>query len=252
MKPLSFFTLALVSLVPALVSRAEHPKFQTFDSAGVPIRYTVEGEGDPVVLIHGLTASADLNWRLPGVIKTLAPHFRVIAFDARGHGGSGKPKAESAYGVEMEEDVVRLLDHLHIQKAHIVGYSMGGMITMKLLTRHPERVRSALLGGMGWMRESSHLQEFWSGLPPQQRGSTPAACVRSLGELAVTEAEIKAIRVPVTIVVGEKDPCRALYVEPLQRIRPDWPVQLVPGANHFACIFKSDFNEDIRDWLGRQ
>ena len=124
------------------------PKVFIFN--GVPIQYSIEGKGEPVVLIHGLFASARINWRISGIIKALAKDYQVIAMDVRGHGGSGKPKEDEAYGVEMMEDVVRLLDHLNIQKAHVVGYSMGGMITMKLLTRHPDRVRSAILGGMGW------------------------------------------------------------------------------------------------------
>jgi len=201
------------------------------------------------VLIHGLYASAQINWCAPGTITALAKDYQVIALDVRGHGGSGKPKEEDAYGIEMMEDVVRLLDHLKLQKAHVVGYSMGGMITMKLLTRHPDRVRSAVLGGMGWLREGSPLQQFRTQLPDRQKAATPSACVRSLGALAVTEDEVKAIRVPVTVLIGERDPCRRLYVVPLEQIRADWPVTLVPGAGHVNCILKPEFKKGIKDWL---
>src|SRR4051812_22344550 len=132
---------------------SDETKPQTFDSNGVSISYTVEGKGEPVVLIHGLFASAQVNWRAPGIIRILATNHQVIALDVRGHGASGKPTNESDYGVELAEDIVRLLDHLKIKQAHLVGYSMGGMITMKILTSHPDRVKSALLGGMGWMRK---------------------------------------------------------------------------------------------------
>src|SRR5207249_2155515 len=142
------------------------------------ISYTVEGKGEPVVLIHGLYASAQVNWRAPGVIRILATNHQVIAPDVRGHAASGKPEQESAYGVEMAEDIVRLLDHLKIPKAHIVGYSMGGMITMKLLTRHPDRVKSALLGGMGWLREGSPLQNSWSRFRERPGSVPPSVCVR--------------------------------------------------------------------------
>jgi pimeloyl-ACP methyl ester carboxylesterase len=91
----------------------------------------------------------------------LAEGYLVIAMDVRDHDGPGKPKEDEAYGAEMMADVVRLLDHLNIQKAHVVGYSMGGMITMKLLTRHPDRVRSEILGGMGWLRQGGPLQQSW-------------------------------------------------------------------------------------------
>src|ERR1035438_4357252 len=136
-KSLAMLLLSSATLVPAHLSARDDSQPHTFDSEGVHIRYTVEGKGEPVVLIHGLYANAQMNWRGPGIIKALAKNYEVIALDVRGHGGSGKPKEEDAYGVEMAEDVIQLLDHLKIQKAHLVGYSMGGMITMKLLTRNP-------------------------------------------------------------------------------------------------------------------
>src|SRR5437763_4317028 len=149
--------MASTTFLHGPILASDETKPQTFDSNGVAISYTVEGKGEPVVLIHGLYASAQVNWRAPGIIRILATNHQVIALDVRGHAASGKPGQESAYGVEMAEDIVRLLDHLKIQKAHLVGYSMGGMITMKVLTRHPDRVQSALLGGMGWLREGSPL-----------------------------------------------------------------------------------------------
>ena len=82
------------------------------------------------MLIHGLYASAMINWQLPGVVGMLAPNYRVIALDLPGHGASDKPEDKAAYGVQMVEDVRQLLDHLKIKrKTHIVGYSLGGMIT---------------------------------------------------------------------------------------------------------------------------
>jgi pimeloyl-ACP methyl ester carboxylesterase len=225
---------------------------RAFDSKGVSIRYTVQGSGEPVVLIHGLFANTQINWGAPGTLKALAKNYQVIALDVRGHGGSGKPKEESAYGIELEEDVVRLLDHLHVKQAHVVGYSMGGMIAMKLLTRHPERVKSAVLGGMGWLREGSALQNVWGRARDHAGAATPAACVRSLGALAVTREEVQAIRVPVTVIVGDRDPVRQLYVVPLQGIRPDWPVQIVPDAGHLNCIIRPRFKEGIQKWLEQQ
>ena len=244
--------LSAASVIPAQLAAGEDSRSGVFDSKGIPIHYTVEGKGEPVVLIHGLYANARINWRTPGIIKALAKDYQVIAMDVRGHGASGKPKEEESYGIELMEDVVRLLDHLKIQKAHLVGYSMGGMITMKLLTRHPDRVQSAVLGGMGWLRENGLKQSSWVQVPPRQRAATPAACVHSLGTLAVTEAELKAIRVPVTVLVGEHDPCRRLYVVPLQQIRDDWPVTLIPGASHLNCIYQAEFKNGIKDWLDRQ
>jgi pimeloyl-ACP methyl ester carboxylesterase len=149
----------------------------------------------------------------------------------------------------MVEDVIRLLDHLEIKTAHIIGYSMGGMITLKLITEHPERVRSAMLGGMGWLRSGSAMQNFWGKLPNKEATRTPSACVRSLGQLAVTKDEVKNVRVPVEIVIGDRDPVRRLYVAPLQPVRPDWPIILISGAGHLNCAIKPQFQDELQKWL---
>lgn len=123
----------------------------TFDSAGVPIHFTDEGHGPPVVLVHGFAASAEHNWRAPGVAAALlAAGRRVIAFDARGHGASGKPHDPAAYDRDaMAGDVLRLMDHLGIDRADLVGYSMGGFTSASLLAKHPERFNSVILAGVG-------------------------------------------------------------------------------------------------------
>ncbi len=243
------FVLLLLAAAPLGAAVIRHE----FASNGVPISYTDEGHGTPVVLIHGLTSSGDRNWRMPGTVQRLTPHYRVITVDVRGHGRSGKPESESAYGVQLEEDVVRLLDHLHIRRAHVVGYSMGGMIAMKLLVLHPDRVQSALLGGMGWLRQGSPLQEFWRNLPPPRGGGRghASAVARSLGELAVSEAEVRAIKLPVEVVAGDRDPVKRLYVDPLMTIRPDWPLVVIPDAGHITCVAKPQFRDAVAAWLER-
>jgi alpha/beta hydrolase fold len=222
--PASLFPAPAIGLA-LLVSAAwadGGPEPQTFDSNGVKIQYTVEGKGEPVILIHGLYSSAQMNWRLPGTIKTLAESHQVVALDLRGHGHSGKPEKESDYGVEMVEDVVRLMDHLRIDKARVVGYSMGGIIAMKLVVDHPERVRSMVLGGMGWLKEGGTLAELWGRLPGDRLGGqTPAVCLHSMGKLGVSEEAVKAIKLPVAILIGDRDPVRKLYVAPLEKIRAD-------------------------------
>jgi pimeloyl-ACP methyl ester carboxylesterase len=246
----TFFALLLLLATGPLGGAVTHHQFL---SNGVPISYTDEGHGTPVVLIHGLTSSGDRNWRMPGVIHRLTPHYRVITIDVRGHGRSGKPESEAAYGVQLEEDVVRLLDHLHIPRAHVVGYSMGGMIAMKLMVLHPGRVQSALLGGMGWLRERSPLQDYWRNLPPPRGGGRghASAVARSLGELAVLEEHVRSIKVPVEVVAGDRDPVRRLYVEPLRTIRPDWPLVLIPDAGHITCVAKPQFRDAVAAWLER-
>jgi pimeloyl-ACP methyl ester carboxylesterase len=251
-----------VAMVAVLVCHAhlglthagDKPTAQTLDAKGVKIRYSVQGKGEPVVLIHGWLSSAGMNWELPGTSALLAKDYRVIALDVRGHGLSDKPTKEEAYGPELVEDVVRLLDHLEIKKAHIVGYSMGGVIAANFMAKHPDRVLSGTLGGMGWLREGGLAQRMFARIGKDDPNAKALAlCGRSLAKLALTEEEIKSIRVPVAILVGDDDRLiQRVYVEPLQRVRKDWPVTEIKDANHISCIFKPQFKEEIQGWLAKQ
>lgn len=238
-------------LLMGFALRKTGPEPLTLDSNGVKIMYTVEGKGDPIILIHGLSSSADANWRMPGTIKLLSETHQVIAMDVRGHGRSDKPASESDYGVQMVEDVIRLMDHLKIEKAQIVGYSMGGMIAMKLTVLHPDRVRATALCGMGWLKQGSALQSFWSNIRVERRSRPLATCAKSFGALAVTEKEVKEIKTPVAIFVGDRDPVRGLYVDPLRTVRPDWPVTTIGGAGHLICVVKPQFRAELKKWADR-
>ena len=214
---------------------------QFFDAKGVRIHFLIEGTGEPVVLIHGLDSSARINWQMPGTIDALAKDHQVIAIDLPGYGESDKPADPSAYGEQWVDDVILLLDHLNIRKAHIVGYSMGGMVALKLIAEHPDRVISGTLGGMGWLREDSILQKIWAHM------RSPGA--RSISELALTADQLKAIRIPVEILVGDRDPMKKLYVEPLESVRSDWRVIEIEGAGHLNCIVKKQFIDELEKWL---
>jgi chorismate mutase len=145
----------------------------------------------------------------------------------------------------MCEDIVRLLDHLHIQKAQVVGYSLGGFEVMKLLTLHPERVDSAVMCGAAWLKAGSPLDHFWANIPARNKRQAGSACMRGVSELAVNEAQVKGIKPKVTLIVGDRDPCRAMYIEDAHRLRPDWLLYTVKGAGHFNCIFKPEFKDDL-------
>lgn len=143
----------LAVLSPALCAAQS----ASFDSNGVAISYTDRGSGVPVVLIHGFTGSYARHFERSGVIAALeTAGYRVVALDCRGHGDSGKPAESRQYGLEQVQDVLRLLDHLSIGRAHLVGYSMGGAIATQMLTRYPERVLTLTLIGAGW--EGDDLQ----------------------------------------------------------------------------------------------
>src|SRR5689334_8618502 len=105
---------------------------------GVRIHYIDRGKGEPIVLLHGGTSNLD-SWVKAGVVANLEKDYRVIAYDARGAGKSDKPHDPAKYGRQQALDVGRLLDALGIQKAHIVGFSLGASTVAQALTLTPER-----------------------------------------------------------------------------------------------------------------
>lgn len=123
------------------------PYFKSED--GLSIHYEVEGEGPEVVMVHGWESSLQRGWRSKGVTDALKTENRCVMIDCRGHGESDKPHDPKMYGARMLSDIVEMMDHLGIDRANVLGYSMGSHLTLNLLLGHPERVRSAILGGHG-------------------------------------------------------------------------------------------------------
>jgi pimeloyl-ACP methyl ester carboxylesterase len=277
-------TLLLLSLALLFVS-AVRADDRYFLSDGVKIHYIVEGEGEPVVLIHGFAASIPVQWGASGVIKDLAKDHQVIAMDNRGHGRSGKPHEPEKYGIHMVEDVVRLLDEMKIDKAHIVGYSMGGFITNKLLTTHPDRVITATLGGAGWaqadddrlafLKTLAESLEAGKGIGPLIEELTPAgrpkptaeqlsginqmlmltndqkalaAVIRGMTGLAVTEDQLKNNKVPTLSLIGEIDPLK-LGVDELEKRMKNLRVVVIEGADHMTAFTNPLFRKTLREFL---
>ncbi len=280
----SFAALSAFLFIAASAYAAE-PQNAYFDSNGVKLHYLTAGKGEPVVLIHGFSASAAVNWVLPGVFNDLAAHYRVIAIDNRGHGASGKPHEPDKYGINMVEDVVRLLDHLKIQQAHIVGYSMGGFITAKLVTTHPERIISATMGGAGWRQERDNASplmealarslEEGKGIGPLIRALTPsgapaptdeqiktrnqlvmltndqkalAACIRGMAKLSITREQLERNSVPVLAIVGDRDPLKA-GVDAMNGVMKNLKVVVVEGGDHISTFRSSKFRESLGAFL---
>ncbi|OYV81222.1 MAG: hypothetical protein B7Z73_18330 [Planctomycetia bacterium 21-64-5] len=258
---------------------------QFFDADGVRIRYVVEGEGEPVLLIHGFCASLHLQWGGPGILKSLAKDYRVIAYDNRGHGRSGKPHDPRKYGDEMVEDAVRVLDHLGISKAHIVGYSMGAFIADKMLAEHPERFLTATLAGGGWAKaddvragfinEVAQSLDEGKGIGPLLVKLTPegrpkptearlrranrvislfndqkalAGVVRGMKEFAVTEPQLRANHVPTLAIIGELDPLK-VTVDELAEVMPHLQVSVIKGANHMGTFMRPEFTQALKAFL---
>jgi pimeloyl-ACP methyl ester carboxylesterase len=234
-----------------LVDRAPAEE-ASFDSAGVKIHYQIEGSGPPVLLIHGYMASGHMNWRVPGVIAHLATDYKVITIDNRGHGKSDKPTSPEAYGSKMADDQVRLLDHLGIAKAHVVGYSMGGMITFNVCARYPERVTSAVVSGMGWIEKGPIAQPRERTQLPRPMSPNLRACAQAFPDLGITREQLQGITLPVTVIIGSADGLVDRRVKPMQAVRPDIPVVLIPEGTHVSCLFKPQFKTSIKDWLDKQ
>ena len=122
-----------------------------FDADGVAIRYLDRGAGPAVVLVHGFAGSIERSWINTGILQDLARDHRVLALDLRGHGRSDKPHEPLEYS-ELADDVIRLMDHAGVRRAHAVGYSLGGIILLKLLTTDPERFERVVIGGAAYRR----------------------------------------------------------------------------------------------------
>jgi pimeloyl-ACP methyl ester carboxylesterase len=118
---------------------------------GLKLHYVDEGEGAPILLIHGFGSNHEVNWVATGWVETLKrAGRRVIAFDNRGHGQSSVFYNADAYDpAVMAHDAVAVLDALGIEQADIMGYSMGGRIASFMALEHPQRVRKLILGGIG-------------------------------------------------------------------------------------------------------
>ena len=233
------------------------------------------GSGDPVLLIHGFASNHAVNWVNTLWVKTLTEAgYRVVALDNRGHGRSTKFYDPADYDTgRMAEDARGLLDHLGIGRADVMGYSMGARITAYLTLLHPDRVRSALFGGLG-----IHLVEG-VGLPlgiadameapspdvlgdPMQRMfrvfaeqtggdlKALAACIRGSRQ-TLSKEEIGRITVPTLVSVGTKDPI-AGSAQALAALMPNAEALDIPGRDHNLAVGDKVHKQGVLAFLARR
>lgn len=274
-------------VVPAAVaySQLRRSAGQHFDSNGVPIFYSERGRGEPVILVHGFGAQGDTNFRNPGTISALARNYRVITMDARGHGLSGKPHDSDRYGMETVDDIRRLMDHLGIERAHLVGYSMGALLTLKFMTAYPERLITASPCGNGWHIDGDPQIEIAERLGADLgagrgygalfelidpldgpvnplvralihgyfKASNDAEALSHMVEgwrdLQVTEEDVKRTTLPSLCVIGENDRFRH-GAERLAATKSNHELVLLKNKNHYNA-FRRGFIDNLQSFLAK-
>jgi pimeloyl-ACP methyl ester carboxylesterase len=247
------------------------PRFQ---HGKIEVEFLDEGEGEPIVLVHGFASTKEVNWVYPGWMSTLAQAGRrAIALDNRGHGRSTKLYEPADYHTDrMVEDVLALLDHLELERADLFGYSMGARVCAFLAAHHPARAHALILGGLG-----IHLVDG-VGLPekiaialeaPRKEVIDPvgrqfrvfaeqtksdlralAACIRGSRQTLPRE-EAQAIRAPTLIAVGTKDSV-AGSAHSLAAIIPGAQALDIPGRDHMLAVGDKVFKAAVLSFLERR
>ena len=247
----------------------------SFRNGSVEINYLDEGEGDPIVLVHGFASSLNVNWVYPTWVSELRKAGRrVIAFDNRGHGDSQKLYDPENYHIGiMATDVRALMDHLSIGRADVMGYSLGARISAYLAFSHPDRVRSVILGGLGIALiegggpgenvakalEADSLDDVtdpmgrtFRAFADQTRSDRRAlaACLRGSRRL-MSQEEAAAITTPTLIAVGTKDDI-AGSAQKLADVIKGAEVLDIPNRDHMRAVGDKVYKEGVLDFLSRR
>ncbi len=230
------------------------------NNQGIRIHYQLEGDGPPLVLQHGWSGSAE-QWRDFGYVDELKRDYRLILIDARGRGDSDLPEDPAAYDTQrMAEDVVAVLDAIQVDRAHFLGYSMGGWIGFHLAGHAPQRFCSLILGGAHPYAESlaslrqlagkgtNAILDLWdessAPLSPQSRkrllqhdiNPLLASCAKDRPDMS---GVLPAMTMPCLVYVGEADDRYARAKKCVAHIANGVFVSL-PGLDHLEAYVRSD------------
>src|SRR3954465_10836049 len=243
-----------------------------FHHGSVELAFLDEGQGEPIVLVHGFASSREVNWVQPSWFATLKrAGRRVIALDNRGHGASATLYDPADYHTtKMAGDVAALLDHLRIERADVLGYSMGARIAAFLALEHPGRLRAMVLGGLGLhlidgvglpesIAEALEAPSLADVGDPQGRTFRAfadqtksdrralAACIRGSRQV-ITREQAASIRTPTLVAVGTKDPI-AGSAEDLGAVLPHAKALPIPGRDHMLAVGDKVFKAGVLEFL---
>jgi pimeloyl-ACP methyl ester carboxylesterase len=247
----------------------------SFHNGAVEIAFIDEGEGDPIVLVHGFASTKNVNWIYPGWISELRKNGRrVIALDNRGHGDSAKLYDPALYSIAaMASDVTALMDHLGIASADVMGYSLGGRIAAHIALSTPQRLRAAIFGGIGMAMiegggpgenvatalEAPSIDDVtdpvgrtFRAFADQTRSDrlALAACMRGSRGL-ISREEAGRIAVPVLVAVGTADEVSGSGPA-LGALIPGAEVLDIPNRDHMRAVGDKVYKAGVLDFLARR
>ncbi|GLH77869.1 alpha/beta hydrolase [Bradyrhizobium sp. SSBR45G] len=247
----------------------------SFHNGAVEIVFIDEGEGDPIVLVHGFASTKNVNWVYPAWVSELRKNGRrVVALDNRGHGESAKLYDPALYSIaEMASDVTALMDHLGIASADVMGYSLGGRIAAHIALTTPERLCSVIFGGIGMAMiegggpgenvaaalEAPSIDEVtdpvgrtFRAFADQTRSDrlALAACMRGSRGL-ISREDAGRIAVPVLVAVGTTDEVSGSGPA-LGALIPDAEVLDIPGRDHMRAVGDKVYKAGVVDFLSRR
>ncbi len=236
------------------------------------IAYHEEGEGSPILLIHGFASKASINWMGVNWVTTLVEAgFRVVAMDNRGHGESQKFYGQDDYTlVKMAEDASELLSYLNIEQADIMGYSLGARISATMANNHPGQVKRLILAGNGYnmIEGGFDTSEIYDGLMAetiddvktkigiefrafaQQTKSdlrALAACIRG-GRNHISRSVFETLPHETLVTVGTKDTV-AIDGEKLASIIPNGKFMAIPERNHMNAVGDKAYKQNVLEFL---